>query len=132
MSVGKFLDVEAALLDYLRAELPATVRVLTDLPASIDGEILRVTVTGGTSDALENRPQVDLGAFAPTRTGMWTLIGRANDAIARIAGVAITGDDGQVIGQFDVPDSIVHPVNAFWSPTVQHGVAVYALPLRAF
>jgi hypothetical protein len=52
------------------------------------------------------------------------LIGRANDAIARIKGQKVNGI------QVDCPNTITDPIAAWWSPTVQRAVAVYEIELR--
>jgi hypothetical protein len=122
--VGRFVDVELLVITWLAGQLPA-LRFCTELPGDIEGvDIVRVTRSPGSNTDMEANPRIDVEAFSATRAGMWTLIGQVNDAIARIKGQVVIGI------QVDCPYTITDPVAAWWSPTVQRAVAVYAIELR--
>lgn len=122
--VGSFVDVEALAFTWLSSQLTG-IRICTELPADIDGiDTIRVTRSPGSNTDMTSFPRIDVEAFSSTRAGMWVLIGRANDAIARIKGQTVNGI------QCDCPRTITDPVAAWWSPTVQRAVAVYELELR--
>lgn len=122
--VGPFVDVELLATTWLSSQLP-DLRVVTELPEDIEGqELIRVTRSPGTNTDMESQPRVDVEGFSPTRAGMWVIIGRANDAIARIKGQSVIGI------QVDCPYTITDPISAWWSPTVMRAVAVYQLDLR--
>jgi hypothetical protein len=122
--VGPFVDVEDLAVTWLSEQLP-DLRVCTELPADIEGqELIRITRSPGSNSDMGQEPRVDVEAFSPTRSGMWTVIGRANDAIARIKGQMVNGI------QVDCPYTITDPIAAWWSPTVMRAVAVYQIDLR--
>lgn len=122
--VGPFTDIEGLAVDWLAAQLP-DLRIVTELPADIEGQtLIRVTRSPGANTDMGQQPRIDVEGFAPTRSAMWVVIGRANDAIARIKGQNINGI------QVDCPYTITDPIPAWWSPTVQRAVAVYQIDLR--
>ena len=124
MSVGKFVDVEGLVVDWLTEQLP-DVRVVTKLPENLDGlELIRVTRSPGSNSQMQSLPRTDVESFAPSRAAMWQLAGRANDAFARLSGHLVSGT------QVDTVNTITDPVAAWWSPTVERAVAVYELDLR--
>lgn len=124
--VGPFVDVEGLMIDWFTSQLP-TVRFCTELPADIEGlELVRVTRSPGSNDETQQRPRVDVEAFAASRARMWVVIGLANDAVAKIKGQQVNGI------QVDCPYTITDPVAAWWSPTVYRAVAVYEIPLRVY
>lgn len=124
MSVGAFVDIEAIGIDLFTAKLP-DIRTVTVLPEKLDGlEVIRVTRSPGSNDALTSRPRLDVECFSPTRPGMWILAGRANNALAEISGDVYAGVP------IDTVYTITDPVPGWWSPTVQRSVAIYEFDLR--
>jgi hypothetical protein len=124
VSVGRFVDVEGLVVDWLVEQVP-DVRIVTKLPENIDGiEVVRVTRSPGTNDQMRSLPRVDLESFAPSRAAMWILAGRVNDAMARLSGDEVGGT------QVDTVNTVTDPVPGWWSPTVERAVAVYELDLR--
>lgn len=127
MSVGLFVDIEPVAVAWLSEQLP-DVRVVTKLPgpADVEGhELIRVTRSPGSNDARSARPRTDIECFAPDRTRMWVLAGRANNALAELSGHVVAGH------QVDDVSTVTDPVPGWWSPTVERSVAVYEWNIRA-
>ncbi len=126
MSVGQFVDIEGVAIDVLTAKLP-DVRVVTELPSDVEGaRIIRITRSPGGNDAMTSLPRTDIECFAPDRTAMWILAGRANNALAELRGHIYAGV------QIDTVNTVTDPVPGWWSPTVQRSIAVYEWDLRVF
>lgn len=126
MSVVPFVDIEGVAIDVLTAKLP-DIRVVTELPGDLDGlEVIRITRSPGGGDQSTIRPRTDIECFAPDRTRMWQLAGRANHALAELSGHRYSGV------QIDTVHTVTDPVPGWWSPTVQRSIAIYEWDLRAF
>ena len=132
MSVGQFVDLEQLGVLYLAAALPG-VKVGIDVPK---GPGIRVTRSPGSNDADSALPRLDIECFAPDRASMWILAGRANNALAELAGDVVeinvgTDDQPDVQAvQVDDVNTITDPVPGYWSPTVERSVAVYEFDVR--
>lgn len=136
MTVGAFVDVEQLVIAWLAASLP-DVQVVQKLPSDTPSNLIRVTRSPGSNDQEVALPRVDVECFAPDRASMWILAGRANNAIAELAGGQVVeldaGPDGSPVMaavQVDDVNTITDPVPGFWSPTVERSVAVYELNVR--
>lgn len=132
MSVGQFVDLEQLGVVYLAAALPG-VKVGIDVP---QGPGIRVTRSPGSNDADSALPRLDIECFAPDRASMWILAGRANNALAELAGDVVelnvgTDDEPETQAvQVDDVNTITDPVPGYWSPTVERSVAVYEFDVR--
>lgn len=124
MSVGRFVDMEGIAVDLFTEKLP-DVRTVTVLPEDVEGqELIRVTRSPGSNDSQTSLPRLDVECFAPDRSRMWVLAGRANNALAEVSGHTYGGE------QIDAVNTVSDPVPGWWSPSVQRSVAVYEFDLR--
>ncbi len=136
MSVGQFVDVEQLVIVWLTGQLPDA-KVVQKLPETLD-RVIRVTRSPGSNDSEAYLPRVDIECFAPDRTAMWILAGRANNALAELCGDLVelqvgTDDAPETLEvQVDEVNTITDPVPGYWSPTVERSVAVYELDVRPF
>lgn len=135
MTVGVFVDVEQLAILVLTAKLPDA-RIVQKLPVGLDN-VIRVTRSPGSNSAEVALPRVDIECFAPDRTRMWLLAGRANNALAELAGgevvrLQVGEEDGEEVLDVCVDDvnTITDPVPGYWSPTVERSVAVYEFDVR--
>lgn len=134
MTVGAFIDVEQLVILWLSEKLP-DVEVSDKVPA---GSGIRVTRSPGSNDADSALPRADVECFAPDRVRMWILAGRANNALAELAGDVVVLEVGDpaadVVETFEIQvddvNTITDPVPGYWSPTVERSVAVYEFDAR--
>lgn len=122
-----FVNYEAIVTVWLNSQLSPPYKAVTDLPTPLDPALPLVQVEGGagtTGDETTDRPRVDLGNMAATRTGMWALTEQTHNAMSRLAGQEIRG---QLIDRVSCP---MHPSFLRWSPTVLRTIATYELQFR--
>jgi hypothetical protein len=121
----RFADIEALAVAYLRSALD--VRVSTELPAKLEASLpmLRVTRGPGSDDKLNDRPLLDVEAFAADRAGMWSLADRARVALHDLAGRKALGRLVDTVETVTTPTFVDYE-----NPAVRRAVATYRLVLR--
>ena len=126
-----FLDVELEVIERLRAGLATdwpTATVGTVTPNDLEGrDFVRVMVTGGSDDGLNDWASVDVEAFGPDRGRARDLAEACRGIMHSMAGIDPTGDDHLV-------DTVATTSRSVWvdygNPRVQRIAAVYAVTSR--
>lgn len=121
--VGRFVDVEGLVVDWLKAQLPEE-RSGTRPPDKFTGNFIWVTSVGGPADYDTTFLRVDLQYFTPGGVGAsWPLAQAGHEAMGAL--------DGQVVGDQAVYTvrCVAYPVRQFWSNDVDRTVSTYELEL---
>ncbi|WP_037932841.1 hypothetical protein [Streptomyces sp. SPB78] len=122
-------DVEQAAAAWLRARLGSGVRVVNELPASLEKTLPLVQVQlvpGGGDDGINDEVVLDVDHFAATRTAMWALAEQTRTALLALRG---RSSAGLVIDDVRTTSRPAHV--DYGNAALRRAVATYALTSRA-
>jgi hypothetical protein len=122
-------DIEYAVVQWLKAQLPPGVRLVNELPSDLAGSVPLVqvqVVPGGGGDRITDTVMIDVDSFAATRTLMWDLAEDVRTAMLAANGRAAAGI------RFDTVDTESRPgYSSYANTAVRRAVATYRLTCRA-
>ncbi|WP_437044468.1 hypothetical protein [Streptomyces angustmyceticus] len=122
-------DVENAVAMWLRSQLGDGVRVVNELPTTLEKSLPLVQVQllpGGGDDDRDDQAVVDVDTFAATRTAMWTVAERVRTAMLAAPGNVSGGV------RIDRVTTDVRPgCVPYGNPALRRAVATYRLTSRA-
>lgn len=125
--MGAWPDVEAIVVAYLESTL-APVQVATSTPDDLSVPFVKVAVSTGTDDGVNDRALVDVQAFAPTREGARNLAEDCRTALHALTGRDYSADGSELI------DRVMTSLRPAWvdykNPRTHRFVASYWLTTR--